>query len=181
MASRRSFEGIRPYVVGPRVLDIGAAEGWVGELLSAREAYKVQLLDVANLNRTQLPLRVYNGLDVPFPDRSFDTALLMLTLHHCKAPDHTLDEAVRVTRKRLIVTESTFRHEPGRWLLMRMDRAFNAWRSRNLIPEAEALRFRTVSEWRRAFRERDLVLRLQRDLSCGLHRHVLFVLDRPGQ
>lgn len=174
-AARRSFHAVQPFVVGPRVLDVGAAEGWVGELVSRQMHHAVQLLDVVDMNRTGLPHRLYDGKSIPFPDSAFDTTLIMLTLHHCADPETVLREAVRVTSSRMIITESTYRFAPGRWLLWLMDTAVNSWRSRCLMPEA--LHFRRVDEWRRLFRRVGLRLRAQRHLSRGLHRHVLFVLD----
>lgn len=174
-ASLRSYRAIRPHVLGPRVLDVGSAEGWVGERLHRHDGHRVQLLDVVDMNRTTLPYRVYDGFGIPFEDNAFDTTLLLLTLHHCAEPDAVLAEATRVTRMRLVVTESTYRHEAGRRLLWAMDTAVNDWRSRRLMPEA--VHFRRVSEWRRLFASHGMQLKFQRHLSVGLHRHVLFVLD----
>ncbi|MCC5877049.1 MAG: methyltransferase domain-containing protein [Candidatus Sumerlaeia bacterium] len=174
-ASRRSWLAIRPHVLGPRVLDVGAAEGWIGDLLSKQDGHDVQLIDVVDLNRTSLPHRIYNGTSIPFQDDAFDTVLVMLTLHHCKSPETVLDEAIRVSSRRLIVTESTYRFLPGRWLLWTLDTIVNALRSRCLIPVA--LHFRRDQEWEELFRNRGLILRKKRHLSRGLHRHVMFVLD----
>ncbi len=174
-AARQSFRAVQPFVLGPRVLDVGSAEGWIGELVSRQMHHDVQLLDVVDMNRTELPHRLYDGNSIPFPDGAFDTTLVMLTLHHCTDPEAVLREAIRVTRSRLIITESTYRTTPGRWMLWLMDSVVNACRSRCLMPEA--LHFRRVTEWRAVFREEGLHLRAQRHLSRGLHRHVVFVLD----
>src|SRR2546427_1259923 len=50
----------------------------------------------------------------PFRDGTFDTTLISLALHHCEAPEAVLDEAVRVTRSRLLVVESVYRNSRER-------------------------------------------------------------------
>lgn len=176
-SARKSHDAIRPHVIGPTVLDIGAAEGWVGMYLSESGSLNVQLLDVVDLCRVPLPHRVYEGTRIPFGDDSFDTTLILLTLHHCQDPERVLGEAIRVTRRRLIVTESVYRLEAGRWLLWSMDTVVNSLRSRRLM--AEAVHFRRIRQWRALFRSHGLDLAHGRYLSRGLHRHALFVLDLP--
>ncbi len=163
------------HVAGRTLLDIGAAEGWVGRRFAQRDGREVQLLDVIGLNRTNLPFRLYDGRHVPFPDNSFDTALLMLTLHHCDDPEQVLREAGRVARRRVVVTESVYRTPPGRWALWAMDTTVNSWRSRRLM--REALHFRTIPQWRTTFQRHGLHLAAEQWISRGLHRHVLFALD----
>lgn len=172
-----SYRAIRPDLEGSRILDVGAAEGWVGEAIQ-RDApdREVHLLDVVDLNRTALPHRMYDGRKFPFESDSFDTVLVMLTLHHCEDPDIVLREASRVARRRVIVTESTYRHTIGRRLLWLMDTAVNSARSKRLMPEA--IHFRRADAWLAAFRTAGLRARERRLLSRGPHRHELFVLDR---
>ena len=175
--SRKRFEHIRPHLTGESLLDVGAAEGWVGYRAERESGFRVELLDVVDLNQTHLAHSLYDGSRFPYPDDSFDTITLLLTLHHCADPEQVLAEAQRVARQCIIVTESVYHTRPGKTLLTFMDRAFNTLRSRCEMPGA--LNFKTPPEWRALFREMSITLETETWLSRGLHQQKLFVL-RPG-
>ena len=174
----RRFGRIRPYLVGKTLLDVGAAEGWIGEAAASELDFEVDLVDVIDLNRTNLPHRIYDGLRLPFPDKSRDTVTLLLTLHHCSEPATVLAEAARVARYRIVVTESVYHTRAGRALLRFMDGGLNNTRSTGCM--APALHFKTVPEWRGLFHEHGLRIRDEAWLSRGLHWQRLFVLDTSG-
>ena len=175
--ARKRFLHIRPFVEGDHLLDVGSAEGWVGEWAVRQTGMAVDLVDVVNLNRTALPHRVYDGRRLPFPDRSRDTVSLLLTLHHCEEPETVLAESARVARKRVIVTESVYRTRPGKVVLSVFDRAFNGPRARGSMPPA--LHFKTVGEWHSLFTRHGLRIVHEDWLSRGFHQQRLFVLE-PG-
>jgi len=167
---------IDPHIFGSELLEVGAAEGWVGQSLQERDSSRnIKLLDVTDLNASQLPLTLYDGRDFPFPDKSFDTTIAMLVLHHCEDPDRVLEEIARVTRHRLIITESVYRCRPGKWLLWSMDNLVNGLRSGGLMPAG--LYFRTIPQWHQSFRRLGMVMKTQYWISRGLHRHTVFVLE----
>jgi ubiquinone/menaquinone biosynthesis C-methylase UbiE len=66
-------------------------------------------VDVGPFRRICGPYVTYDGILLPFADVAFDTTLVLLVLHHCLKPETVLDEALRVTRCRLIVMESVYR------------------------------------------------------------------------
>jgi SAM-dependent methyltransferase len=169
---------VAPFVIGPRVLDLGAGEGWVTAAL-ARHGWAVAGTDVGPFARVRVPYTVYDGTRLPFRDRSFDTALLLLTLHHCEKPEAVFDEAVRVTRARLIVTESVVCGPLDRFWLDLLDGRFNRLRHGGRMPTP--LGFRRLEEWQGLFASRGLRLREARWLGGRLERLVhhprLFVLD----
>lgn len=77
--AQRRFHKIRPYLVGQTLLDVGAAEGWIGAAAAEECSMAVDLVDVVDLNRTDLPHQVYDGRRLPFPDKSRDTVMLLLS------------------------------------------------------------------------------------------------------
>ena len=169
---------VLPFVVGPRILDLGAGEGWVGAAL-APHGFATCGADVGPFARIAIPYVVYDGTRLPFGDAAFDTTLLLLTLHHCEKPDTVLDEAIRVTRCRLIVTESVVRHPLDRFWLDRLDGRFNGLRHGGHMPAA--LDFRRPEDWRALFASRGLTLSATRRLGGRLERLIhhpeLFVLN----
>ena len=172
--AQKTHHALRPHAIGPRLLDVGAAEGYLGELLHD-DGFDVTLLDVYDINQTALPHVIYNGRDFPFADDSFDTTIISLVLHHCEDDKRILQEAIRVTRSRLLVSESVYRTRPGKWILWAADTLFNCMRSGGSMPRA--LHFKRVETGRRIFFEHGLASVEEIDLSRGIHRQVLSVLD----
>ena len=178
--AEHNFSYLRPHIVGKSVLDIGAAEGWTGEMIRSDDpGRQVQLLDVDDFNQTDLPLTVYDGQTIPFNDKSFDTSCLCLILHHCDDPDRVLSEAMRVTRKRLIITESVYHYKIGRALLYIADNIVNGLRTHSQM--AKALHFRKSDEWERRFLEMGLAVQQRVWISRGFHKHILYVLERDKE
>ena len=177
-------DDVLPFLVGPRVLDLGAGEGWVAAAL-ARPGLRVIGADVGPFARAAGSYVVYDGTRLPFADAAFDTTLLLLTLHHCEKPEAVLDEALRVTRTRLIVTESVYRTRLDRFWLDLLDARFNRLRHGGRMPAP--LGFRRAEDWHALFASRGLELTATRWLGGRLerliHHPVAFVLDilREGQ
>lgn len=153
------------------VLDIGAGEGFVAMELS-RAGHKVDLIDVAPYNRTELPFRLYDGQKLPFDSNAFDVGVLCYVLHHCEYPDVVLDEACRVCR-RLVVLESTYENGRQLKLLTFLDHLANGLRGIPIRP----LCFRTEKEWRNEFEKRRLRLVSERWLGRWIHKRLLFVVE----
>jgi SAM-dependent methyltransferase len=174
----REAADVLPFVVGPRVLDLGAGEGWVAAAL-ARHGFGMCGADVGPFARAAGAYVVYDGTRLPFADATFDTTLLLLTLHHCEKPEAVLDEALRVTRARLIVTESTYRTRLDRFWLDLLDGRFNRLRHGGRMPTP--LGFRRVEDWQALFVSRGLepvaTRRLGGRLERLIHHPVAFVLD----
>lgn len=132
-----------------RVLDLGAGEGYVGEALaSGSTQLKVQLCDVADLNRTGLPHDIYTGETLPYADDAFDAVVLYFVLHHCEHPEQVLSEALRVSTQRVIIVESVVTGRVQHRLLRCADIAANRIRSGGSLGVQEKyLDFRSTDDW----------------------------------
>jgi ubiquinone/menaquinone biosynthesis C-methylase UbiE len=117
-SARRLLPWVRP---GERVLDIGAGDCYLDLELERRLSCTVVPVDVRDTNRTPLALQLYDGRTLPFPDRSFDVALLLFVLHHAADPAALLGEARRTARRIVAVEDAT----DGWW-----DRAAFRWSHR---------------------------------------------------
>ncbi|MFD0576144.1 class I SAM-dependent methyltransferase [Dactylosporangium darangshiense] len=102
------------------VLDLGAGSCKLAKLLIGREGLEVIAVDVVDHNVTDLPLTLYDGERLPFADGSFDTVLLIFVLHHAADPDGLLREALRLSRRQVLVVEDA---PVGRW----QARAWRVW------------------------------------------------------
>lgn len=182
-AGRRKARQIESHVEGTRILDLGAGEGHVGRALyeAGNGRRSVVLADPAGGFREPLPGVRCDGERLPFPDRSMDSVVLSLVLHHTADPDAVLAEALRVARGRVVVTESTFRFSWERALLERVDRWVNRGRGgMGASGDPDPLRFRTVPAWEEAIRHAGGRVVESRRLNRVGHRHHLLVVERVG-
>ena len=177
--ARAEADAVAGFVIGARVLDLGAAEAYVTAALSERTGLWVCGVDVGLYRQAPAPYAVYDGRRLPFPDATFDTTLLLLTLHHCARPEAVLDEAIRVTRQRLVVTESVYRTRLERLWLDQLDGRVNYFRHHGAMQPA--LHFRRPEEWRQLWDTRALSVVEIRWLGSAVerlvHHPLLWALD----
>jgi SAM-dependent methyltransferase len=187
LAGRRKARQVQEAVQGPLILDLGAGEGYVGIALQEPSGggsgggpsrRRVFAADITPSFRVGIPAVICRGEALPFRDGSVDTVLLSLVLHHCRDPDGVLAEALRVARRRVVITESTFEWEWERRLLEKADRWVNRGRGGGVMDrDPEPLRFRTPKEWERAtLRAGGRVVESRRLNRLG-HRHHLLVAE----
>lgn len=170
----------------PRVLDLGAGEGYVGQAiqhaLSDGEGChidtRVQLCDVVDLNRTDLPHDTYDGAELPYCESAFDSTILYFVLHHCQDAERVLREALRVTRGRVIVVESVIEGPVQHRVLRSLDRWANRIRSAGAMrAQEDALTFRTVQEWGNLVRTCGGTVVYRHTWGNVLHPQALFVIE----
>ncbi len=180
MAGARKARQLKRQLRGTRLLDLGAGEGYLAARLDGVKegTRKVFLADLGPYFRVPLGGIVYDGHHLPLRDRSVDTVVLSLVLHHCEDPASVLRESLRVARKRVLVTESTFRHTWERRILEVLDRTANRGRAEGGMDTAGApLRFRTVKEWEEMIEAVGGRIVTSRRLNRIGHRHHLFVVE----
>jgi len=192
VAGRRKARQVAPYVEGPRMLDLGAGEGFVGARLQAMGAGgarrgnrtkkdRVFLADVEPNFQVALPGFRFDGDRLPLRDNSVDTVLLSLVLHHAARPDLLLREALRVARSRVVITESTYLWRWERDLLERADRWVNRGRGgEGARWDAAPLHFDTARGWERRVEEAGGRVLVSRRLNRIGHRHHLLVVEPGG-
>ncbi len=138
----------------------------------------MHLVDVVDYNATSIPFRLYDGIHIPFPDKSFDLSFLIVVLHHCDEPLKVIEEAIRVTRKRIIVNESVYLNEANRRFNMFFD-----WFYNRVLHDGVNVpyNFNSPEGWEHLFRE--LGLGIAASVDIGLDQitvpeyHWMYVLD----
>ncbi len=109
------------------LLDVGCGDGKnTRRLADLCGAAKVAGVDVVIRKQTFIDVTEYDGTSVPFPDRSFVAVTLVDVLHHCEDPQRTLDEAVRVARRMVVIKDHFAYGAVTRRLLHLMDLVGNA-------------------------------------------------------
>jgi len=144
-----------------KILDIGGGWGFYHEPLRCRGHHHV-VLDVIKPGVQKCPVVLYDGDQIPFEDESFDASLLITTLHHMSDPERVIREAVRVTRRTVIVIEDLYHHGPGKvWTKLR-DQFFN------VEFFGHAGQFKRKAEWQRIFESQGLHLIEEKEMYTWL-------------
>lgn len=90
---------------GRKCLDIGAGTGRFSKFLKSM-GHQVNAIDVVDKSEhPELGLTVFNGKNIPYQDKQFDTSIMMFVLHHTDHVRRLLQECIRVTTKRIIIGE----------------------------------------------------------------------------
>ena len=168
---------------GTTVLDVGSGTGRIMRWLADRVGVRPTLADVIEFDNRVLDfpyVRLDDPLALPFPDRSFDTVLLLFVLHHLERwedQETIVREAARVTGRRLLIIEDT--------PTSRLDRAMNvAWdwvlNLRHGVPTP--FTFRSVEGWTDVFERSGLRVEhaetyRARWPTLMTYHHTLFVLE----
>lgn len=89
-----------------KVLDVGCGDGSIAKLLlEERSDISIQGIDILQRSDLQIPVALYDGKLIPFPDKSFDTVIFVDVLHHAADPLALLMEARRVARNCIIIKD----------------------------------------------------------------------------
>jgi ubiquinone/menaquinone biosynthesis C-methylase UbiE len=103
-------ENTKPFLRrGQSVVEIGAGNGLVAQMLHDATGADFTLLDVVDYNRSKLPMHIFDGTHLPFKDDEFDLAMLVFVLHHNPDPRPVMEQALRVARQGVIVVENDVR------------------------------------------------------------------------
>ncbi len=89
------------------VLDIGAGDGQIGRaLMRLRPDLKVEGADIVPRPRTLIPVAQYDGITLPYADKSVDYVTLVDFLHSTADPSVTLLEAARIARHGIVIKDN---------------------------------------------------------------------------
>jgi SAM-dependent methyltransferase len=176
-----NFRSIQAQVPpGSRVLDVGAWNCYLGQLLRDRMGCEVLSLDVVNANKTDMPFQIFDGTSLPVDSRSFDVVLFLYVLHHAADDQPLLDEAGRVLREGgcLLIGEDSVDGLWNRALTV----GFHLWLRVAARMSCNGT-FRTTDRWRRRFHAAGFEIKETLFLGHHLGRflwpnNVLFVLRK---
>jgi SAM-dependent methyltransferase len=91
-----------------RVLDVGSGDGlFAHELMRRRPDLTVKGIDTLVRKHTHVPVEGFDGEVIPHEDASVDVVMFIDVLHHSHDPIILLREAVRVTRKAIVIKDHT--------------------------------------------------------------------------
>lgn len=107
-----------------KIIDIGSGNCIVAANLKESK-YEIDAVDINNNSLTdKIKPILYDGKKLPFKDNSFDVALLITVLHHTDNPEKVLKEAMRVSRK-VVILEEIYTNVWDKYLTYFIDSLFN--------------------------------------------------------
>jgi len=109
------------------LLDVGCGDGNNTLALAERVgATRVMGVDVVIRRPAVIEVTSYDGVHLPFADRSFDAVSIIDVLHHCTDPMAVLKETLRVADKVLVIKDHFAFGPVSHKLLYLMDLVGNA-------------------------------------------------------
>ena len=140
---------------GAAVLDIGCGDGTVGSMLmQSRSDITVEGVEISVRPGCRVPCRVFDGEELPYPDRSFDVCLFVDVLHHTNDAAVLLREAVRVSRSFLLLKDHVSESSIDRFTLRFMD-----WVGNRPYKVPLPYNYQNRSEWNDRFAAAQLILK----------------------
>ncbi len=97
-----------------KILDIGTEDCYFIDLLNEKSGVNVTVgLNIGSIGSYRGEkdcITLYDGINIPFPDSTFDVVTILMTIHHMDKPEGTLKEVFRVLKKggKLIIYEHDF-------------------------------------------------------------------------
>lgn len=164
---------IAPHVeVSDHILDLGAGNMLISQRIQNATHAQVIGVDVLDMNRTNLPCRIYDGKTIPLKDKSVDKTMMIGVLHHIKNQEVVLREVQRVTRGEVIIFEDVYRN----WLEYQWVKVRDVLGNLPEEPRMNfALNFHKTDEWTDLFTSLGWKIKFQQELFLltRLTRHVL--------
>ena len=91
---------------GGSVLDLGCGDGQIAMgVMALRPDLTIAGVDVLLRPVTHIPVTLYDGITLPFADKSVDYVTIVDVLHHTDDPALVLAEAARVARKGVVIKD----------------------------------------------------------------------------
>lgn len=89
-----------------KILDVGCGDGTIDRLIAdQRPDIYIEGIDVLIRPITLIPVTTFDGKQIPFENKSFDTVMFVDVLHHTDDPSVLLQEAARVARHSIVMKD----------------------------------------------------------------------------
>jgi SAM-dependent methyltransferase len=146
------------------VLDVGTGDGRLAARLRERRPdLELRGVEVAPREGCAIPVDAFDGLKLPFAADAFDVVLFADVLHHAEDPRRLLAEAVRVSRRQLLIKDHLREGLLANATLKFMD---NVGNRRFGVPVRAD--YWNRSQWEEAFRQLNLSVE-RRETRPGLY------------
>jgi SAM-dependent methyltransferase len=130
-----------------RVLDVGCGDGLLDQaLLDMRPDLRIEGVDVLVRAGTPIPVREFDGWQLPFGDGEYDVAMAVDVFHHAADAEALMGEMKRVTRGPLVIKDHLLHGLPSELILRVMD-----WVGNSRYGVRLPFSYWSEAEWRSAW------------------------------
>lgn len=179
--AKRNYELIKDFIKGDKILDLGGGDGLLALEIKERLEKEVILVDIIDYNFTEIPLILYDPEgEIPLDNSEADTTILFTVLHHSNDPKHLLEEAARITKKRLIIIEAYADEEH-----ITISNSFFDWFYNRVIGDEDInvpLNFLKIKGWELLLKSLGYVINKTENLGFSEplipEQHVLIIADK---
>lgn len=134
---------------GSKILDLGCGSGIIGKAFQDFFQAEVIGVDIGDKRVEDIPFKIIDGKNIPFPDNYFDTVLIAYVLHHASDPVSLLKEAKRISRKNIIIYEDIPEGFLAKFLCTFHGTIFNIF----FQNKKQQYHFKKPKEWEEIFRQ----------------------------
>lgn len=183
----RRLSELLAQLIPPRcnLLEVGCGDGKLARaILDKRPDLHIEGVDVLIRDRTWLPVQAFDGRSLPHREGSVDGVMLIDVLHHTREPLVLLREALRVSRRWIIVKDHIVKGLAAASRLRFMDYVGNSRHAvalpYNYLSEGEWKELRRILDVKVAAEVRDLDLYPQPfDYVFGAGLHFVALWEHP--
>jgi len=105
---------LRPYLsLAHTILDFGCGDMELDRVITSTfpktQVTGIDVVDSKPIGNKHMKFVVYDGITIPFKNKSFDLVYAYHVFHHCDDPIEALRECKRVTKSRILIVESALR------------------------------------------------------------------------
>jgi len=130
-----------------RVLDVGCGDGLLDQaLLDMRPDLRIEGVDVLVRAGTPIPVREFDGWQLPFGDGEYDVAMAIDVFHHAADAEALMGEMKRVARGPLVIKDHLLHGLPSEMILRVMD-----WVGNSRYGVRLPFSYWSEAEWRSAW------------------------------
>lgn len=161
---------------GSKILDLGCGSAIVAKEFQRFFKAEIFGLDIIDQRVEKIPFQIFDGINIPFADNYFDNTLISYVLHHVQNPIALLEEAKRVTKKRIFIYEDL----PEGFLAKLRCQIHSTTFSHFFQKNEEKGTFKNEKEWKKIFEELRLKIIFEKKVSSflSLAKKKLFILEK---
>lgn len=172
-----------------RVLDVGCGCGDLGRAIlddpSCPPEVQIRGLEQRRRGNEPIDVQVFDGLTIPYAEKTYDVVMLADVLHHVADPERLVHECIQVSKRLLIIKDHQVKG-----LLARPQLGLLDWAANSPYGVPCLYQYRTAAQWTETFRRHQLVVEDEiasmdlypfgLDLLFGGPLHCFTVLRVPG-
>lgn len=130
-----------------RVLDVGCGDGWLARAIhDMRPDLRIEGVEVLVRPFAPIPVREFNGTQLPFANGEFDVTMAIDVFHHAADANALMGEMKRVTRGLLVIKDHLLHGLPSALILRGMD-----WVGNSRYGVRLPFSYWSEAEWRKAW------------------------------